>query len=85
MSPADIKGQKPGGTRDECSPHDRDIGRRVRRQLAALSARVSIIQGRGTGDVSISGNPLKLRELFGLLDDFSPDFEIVEPRKVSVE
>jgi alkyl sulfatase BDS1-like metallo-beta-lactamase superfamily hydrolase len=38
-----------------------------------------------TGDVSISGNPLKLRELFGLLDDFSPDFEIVEPRKVSVE
>jgi alkyl sulfatase BDS1-like metallo-beta-lactamase superfamily hydrolase len=38
-----------------------------------------------TGDVSISGNPLKLRELFGLLDDFTPDFEIVEPRKVSVE
>jgi alkyl sulfatase BDS1-like metallo-beta-lactamase superfamily hydrolase len=38
-----------------------------------------------TGDVSISGNPLKLRELFGLLDDFTPDFEIVEPRKVGVE
>jgi linear primary-alkylsulfatase len=38
-----------------------------------------------TGDVAISGNPLKLRELFGLLDDFSPDFEIVEPRKASVE
>jgi alkyl sulfatase BDS1-like metallo-beta-lactamase superfamily hydrolase len=38
-----------------------------------------------TGDVSISGNPLKLRELFGLLDDFTPDFEIVEPRKVSVK
>jgi alkyl sulfatase BDS1-like metallo-beta-lactamase superfamily hydrolase len=38
-----------------------------------------------TGDVSISGNPLKLRELFGLLDDFSPDFEIVEPKKASVE
>jgi alkyl sulfatase BDS1-like metallo-beta-lactamase superfamily hydrolase len=38
-----------------------------------------------TGDVSISGNPLKLRELFGLLDDFTPDFEIVEPRKASVE
>ena len=38
-----------------------------------------------TGDVSISGNPLKLRELFGLLDDFSADFEIVEPQKVSVD
>lgn len=38
-----------------------------------------------TGDVSVSGNPLKLRELFGLLDDFTPDFEIVEPRKVIVD
>jgi alkyl sulfatase BDS1-like metallo-beta-lactamase superfamily hydrolase len=38
-----------------------------------------------TGDVSISGNPLKLAELFGLLDEFSPGFEVVEPRKVSVE
>jgi alkyl sulfatase BDS1-like metallo-beta-lactamase superfamily hydrolase len=38
-----------------------------------------------TGDVSISDNPLKLRELFGLLDEFTPDFEIVEPKKASVE
>ena len=38
-----------------------------------------------TGDVSISGNPLKLRELFGVLDEFTPDFEIVEPKKASVE
>ena len=38
-----------------------------------------------TGDVGISGNPLKLRELFGLLDEFTPDFEIVEPKKASVE
>jgi alkyl sulfatase BDS1-like metallo-beta-lactamase superfamily hydrolase len=38
-----------------------------------------------TGDVGISGNPLKLRELFGLLDDFAPDFEIIEPKKASVE
>jgi alkyl sulfatase BDS1-like metallo-beta-lactamase superfamily hydrolase len=37
-----------------------------------------------TGDVSISGNPLKLAELFGLLDDFTPDFEIVEPKKGTV-
>ena len=38
-----------------------------------------------SGDVSISGNPLKLGELFGLLDEFSPGFEIVEPRKAAVE
>lgn len=38
-----------------------------------------------TGNVSIGGNLLKLRELFGLLDEFSPGFEIVEPRKASVE
>ena len=38
-----------------------------------------------TGDISVGGNPLRLRELFGLLDEFSPGFEIVEPRKVSVD
>jgi alkyl sulfatase BDS1-like metallo-beta-lactamase superfamily hydrolase len=38
-----------------------------------------------TGDVSISGNPLKLGELFGLLDEFPPGFEVVEPKKASVE
>jgi hypothetical protein len=26
-----------------------------------------------------------LRELFGMLDDFTPDFEIVEPGKASVQ
>lgn len=38
-----------------------------------------------TGDVSIRGNPLKLRELFGMLDDFTPDFEIVEPKKARAD
>ncbi|CAN5378390.1 alkyl sulfatase dimerization domain-containing protein [soil metagenome] len=38
-----------------------------------------------TGDVSVGGNPLRLRELFGLLDEFSPGFEIVEPKKAAVE
>lgn len=38
-----------------------------------------------TGDVSVGGNPLKLRELFGLLDEFSTGFEIVEPRNTAVE
>lgn len=38
-----------------------------------------------TGDVSIRGNPLKLRELFSMLDDFTPDFEIVEPKKARAD
>lgn len=38
-----------------------------------------------TGDVSIWGNPLKLRELFGLLDDFAPDFAVIEPKKGQAE
>jgi alkyl sulfatase BDS1-like metallo-beta-lactamase superfamily hydrolase len=31
--------------------------------------------------VKIAGNPMKLMELFGLLDTFQPTFEIVEPRR----
>jgi alkyl sulfatase BDS1-like metallo-beta-lactamase superfamily hydrolase len=38
-----------------------------------------------SGAVSIVGNPQKLGELFGLLDEFPPGFEVVEPRKVAVE
>jgi len=38
-----------------------------------------------TGDLWLTGNPLRLRELFGLFDDFSPDFEVIEPKKASVE
>ena len=45
----------------------------------------SFIGSVATGDVSISGNPLKLAELFGMLDEFSPGFEAVEPKKARVE
>jgi alkyl sulfatase BDS1-like metallo-beta-lactamase superfamily hydrolase len=38
-----------------------------------------------TGDVVISGNPLKLAELFSLFDEFLPGFEVVEPRKATIE
>jgi len=38
-----------------------------------------------TGDVSVGGNPLKLRELFAMLDEFSTGFEVVEPKKAAVE
>ena len=37
------------------------------------------------GAVSLGGDPLKLRELFGMLDEFSTGFEIVEPKKAAVE
>jgi alkyl sulfatase BDS1-like metallo-beta-lactamase superfamily hydrolase len=32
-----------------------------------------------TGDVKVSGNPLKLREFMDTLDEFSPSFPIMEP------
>jgi len=38
-----------------------------------------------TGDVVISGNPLKLADLFSLFDEFPSGFEVVEPRKATVE
>ena len=38
-----------------------------------------------SGDIKLSGDQTKLRELFGLFDEFSTGFEIVEPRKVKVE
>jgi alkyl sulfatase BDS1-like metallo-beta-lactamase superfamily hydrolase len=47
--------------------------------------RRTFADGVATGDVSISGDPSKLRELFGLLDEFPPEFEIVEPKKAGVE
>ena len=38
-----------------------------------------------SGDASLGGNPLKLRELMAMFDDFPLNFEIVEPRKAAVE
>ena len=35
-----------------------------------------------TGKVRVEGSLAKLIELFGLLDDFTPDFQVVEPLKV---
>ncbi len=38
----------------------------------------------GQGLVKIAGNGAKVAELFGLLDDFSMGFEVVEPLKASL-
>jgi alkyl sulfatase BDS1-like metallo-beta-lactamase superfamily hydrolase len=33
-----------------------------------------------SGDISLSGNPLRLAEFMGLLDEFTPGFPIIEPK-----
>jgi linear primary-alkylsulfatase len=58
----------------------------TRAALDAISLKQrSFLGSVASGAVSISGNPLKLGELFGLLDEFAPGFEVVEPKKVAVE
>jgi alkyl sulfatase BDS1-like metallo-beta-lactamase superfamily hydrolase len=44
-----------------------------------LQKAVTFQQAVDTGELLIAGNPKKLVELFGLLDDFEPSFPIVEP------
>lgn len=65
---------------------DADAGVRLTRAtLDAITLKQRTFLGSVvTGDVGISGNPLKLRELFGLLDEFTADFEIVEPKKADL-
>jgi len=58
----------------------------TRAALDAISLKQRSFAGSvAAGDVSVSGNPQKLGELFGLLDEFSPEFEVVEPKRVKVE
>ena len=45
----------------------------------------SFLGAVATGDLWITGNPLKLRELFGMFDEFSPNFEVIEPVKAKAE
>jgi alkyl sulfatase BDS1-like metallo-beta-lactamase superfamily hydrolase len=53
-----------------------------RTTLNAIFARqTTFMQEIQSGKVKISGNPMKLMEVFGLLDTFEPTFEIVEPKK----
>jgi len=43
--------------------------------------RTTFPEAVGQGRIELKGNPFKLRELFSLLDDFAPMFEVVEPRR----
>jgi alkyl sulfatase BDS1-like metallo-beta-lactamase superfamily hydrolase len=52
----------------------------------AISAKQrSLPESVAAGEVSISGNPPKLSELFAMFDDFAGNFDIVEPRQAPVE
>ena len=42
--------------------------------------KTSFPKALAAGDIKISGNPLKVMELLGLLEDFTPGFPVVEPR-----
>jgi len=66
---------------------DADAGVKLTRATfdAISLTQSTFLGGLATSDVRLSGHPLKLPELFGLLDDFTPDFEIVEPKKASLE
>jgi alkyl sulfatase BDS1-like metallo-beta-lactamase superfamily hydrolase len=44
-----------------------------------LQRTVTFQQAVDSGELAVAGNPGKLVELFGLLDDFEPTFAIVEP------
>lgn len=45
-----------------------------------LLRKVSFPDAMKAGDIRIEGDPSKLFELLGLLDEFTPDFPLVEPR-----
>jgi alkyl sulfatase BDS1-like metallo-beta-lactamase superfamily hydrolase len=46
-----------------------------------LARELALPDGLADGSVRIEGAAMKVAELFGLLDDFSPVFEVVEPRR----
>jgi alkyl sulfatase BDS1-like metallo-beta-lactamase superfamily hydrolase len=58
----------------------------TRATLDALTLKQrSFIGAVATRDIIFSGNPQKLQELMGMLDAFTPDFEIIEPKKSNRE
>jgi alkyl sulfatase BDS1-like metallo-beta-lactamase superfamily hydrolase len=58
----------------------------TRAALDALTLkRGSFAEAVVRGDIAFSGNPLKLQELMAMLDDFTPDFAIVEPNQTAAK
>jgi alkyl sulfatase BDS1-like metallo-beta-lactamase superfamily hydrolase len=49
-----------------------------------IAKQTSFPEAVAAGKVMVSGNPMKLAELMGLMDEFPRMFEIVEPKRTAV-
>src|SRR6266852_5778014 len=49
-----------------------------------IAKQTSFPEAVGAGKIKVSGNPMRLAELMGLMDEFPRMFEIVEPKRVAV-
>jgi alkyl sulfatase BDS1-like metallo-beta-lactamase superfamily hydrolase len=49
-----------------------------------IAKQTSFPEAVGAGKIKVSGNPMRLAELMGLMDEFPRMFEIVEPKKTAV-
>jgi alkyl sulfatase BDS1-like metallo-beta-lactamase superfamily hydrolase len=49
-----------------------------------IARQTSFPEAMGSGKIKTSGNPMRLAELIGLLDEFPRMFEIVEPKRTAV-
>jgi alkyl sulfatase BDS1-like metallo-beta-lactamase superfamily hydrolase len=49
-----------------------------------IARQTSFPDALGAGKIKVSGNPMRLAELIGLLDEFPRMFEIVEPKRTAV-
>jgi alkyl sulfatase BDS1-like metallo-beta-lactamase superfamily hydrolase len=49
-----------------------------------IAKQTSFPEAVGAGKIEVGGNPMRLAELMGLMDEFPRMFEIVEPKKVAV-
>jgi alkyl sulfatase BDS1-like metallo-beta-lactamase superfamily hydrolase len=49
-----------------------------------IAKQTSFPEAVAAGKVKVSGNPMRLAELMGLMDEFPQIFEIVEPKRTMV-
>ena len=49
-----------------------------------IAKQISFPEAVAAGKIKVAGNPLRLAELMGLMDEFPRMFEIVEPKRMAV-
>lgn len=49
-----------------------------------IAKQTSFPEAVAAGKIKLSGNPMRLAELMGLMDEFPRMFEIVEPKRAAV-